>query len=99
MEQDPLKISFDLMGLGTVDWYEAGLNVHQTGQALRCMYIQGNTYSLILYIDIKQSINRNKDETAEKYKRKQAVKRERREHRVAKKQTRLLFKREELKMD
>ena len=31
LEQDPLKISFDLMGLRTVDWCEAGLNVHQTG--------------------------------------------------------------------
>ena len=39
-------------------------------------------------------------ETAEeKYERKQAVKGERRERRAAKKQTRLLFKREELKMD
>ena len=35
----------------------------------------------------------------EKYARKQAVKREKRECRVAKKQTCLLFKREELKMD
>ena len=31
LEQDPLKISFDLMGLRTVDWCEAGSNVHQTG--------------------------------------------------------------------
>ena len=39
LEQDPLKVSFHLMSIWTVDWCEAGLNVYQTGSVWKGLYL------------------------------------------------------------